>query len=82
MEVAGKDFADASDYIDKHLATHPLARQGARPTVLLIGGTWRSVARLHMMETDYPLSVMHHYKMTMRQLERLYASVVSKEPER
>ncbi len=26
-----------------------------------VGGTWRSLARLHMFETGYPLHVMHHY---------------------
>lgn len=26
-----------------------------------VGGTWRSLARLHMAETGYPLHVMHHY---------------------
>jgi len=26
-----------------------------------IGGTWRSLARLHMFETDYPLDVVHNY---------------------
>ena len=26
-----------------------------------VGGTWRSLARLHMHETGYPLHVMHHY---------------------
>jgi exopolyphosphatase/guanosine-5'-triphosphate,3'-diphosphate pyrophosphatase len=80
MEMSGKDFAAASDYIDKHLAAIPWLAKGRGRPFYLIGGTWRSVARLHMMETDYPLSVMHHYKMTTRQLDRLYASVVSKNP--
>ncbi len=26
-----------------------------------IGGTWRALARLHIVETGYPLRVMHHY---------------------
>jgi exopolyphosphatase/guanosine-5'-triphosphate,3'-diphosphate pyrophosphatase len=26
-----------------------------------VGGTWRSLARLHMFETGYPLHVMHNY---------------------
>jgi len=26
-----------------------------------VGGTWRSLARLHMAEVGYPLHVMHHY---------------------
>lgn len=26
-----------------------------------VGGTWRSLVRLHMAQRDYPISVMHHY---------------------
>jgi len=29
-----------------------------------VGGTWRNLAKLHMTESDYPLRVMHHYKMS------------------
>lgn len=29
-----------------------------------IGGAWRSLARLHMIHTDYPLHIMHHYQLT------------------
>ena len=29
-----------------------------------IGGTWRSLARLHMRQKAYPLHVMHHYAMS------------------
>src|SRR5690606_30805019 len=33
-----------------------------------IGGTWRNLALLHMNETRYPLSVMHHYVMRPKQV--------------
>jgi exopolyphosphatase/guanosine-5'-triphosphate,3'-diphosphate pyrophosphatase len=28
-----------------------------------IGGTWRALARLHMTQTNYPLTVMHKYRI-------------------
>lgn len=28
-----------------------------------VGGTWRSLARLHMHQSNYPLSIMHHYSV-------------------
>ncbi|MBA3517149.1 MAG: exopolyphosphatase [Rhizobiales bacterium] len=34
-----------------------------------IGGTWRSLARLHMHECGYPLQVMHEYKIGAGQAE-------------
>lgn len=32
-------------------------------TFYAVGGTWRSLFRLHMAETRYPISVMHHYRV-------------------
>ncbi|MEM6762229.1 MAG: Ppx/GppA family phosphatase [Pseudomonadota bacterium] len=47
----------------------------ARPLPLLagrdfyaVGGTWRSLVRLHMANTRYPLSVMHHYSVPADQM--------------
>ncbi|MGB0087410.1 MAG: Ppx/GppA family phosphatase [Rhodomicrobiaceae bacterium] len=80
MEAAGRDFVKASSVIDSHLQNIPWLGQGAGRPFYLIGGTWRSVARLHMMETDYPLSVTHHYRMSLKQLDSLFASVVSRNP--
>lgn len=29
-----------------------------------VGGAWRNFARLHMAQGDYPLRILHHYRMT------------------
>lgn len=34
-----------------------------------IGGTWRSLARLHMHDRGYPLHVMHEYRIAADELE-------------
>ena len=80
MEVAGSNFADAAAYIDANLKNVPWLIKGAGRPFYAIGGTWRSVARLNMMETDYPLSIMHHYVMTPKQIDSLYASVIGRNP--
>ena len=36
---------------------------GEDKTFYAIGGAWRSLARLHMIHTDYPLHIMHHYRL-------------------
>ena len=38
-------------------------------TFYAIGGTWRSLARLHMRECGYPLHVMHEYRIPVADLE-------------
>ncbi len=32
--------------------------------LFLVGGSWRAIARLDMVRRDYPLSVLHDYRMT------------------
>lgn len=80
MEVAGEDFGKASAHIDRYLQTIPWLEEGKGRPFYLIGGTWRSVAKLNMMETDYPLSIMHHYTMTPKQIDALFASVTGRNP--
>lgn len=36
---------------------------GAKRSFFAIGGTWRSLARLHMRQKGYPLHVMHYYRL-------------------
>jgi len=60
-------------------AARELARaalEGSRVTRLLpgrnfyaIGGTWRSLARLHMHDRGYPLRVVHDYRIVADELE-------------
>ncbi|NJM34429.1 MAG: Ppx/GppA family phosphatase [Rhodomicrobium sp.] len=80
METAGKDFAKAAAIVDAHLQSIPWLENGARRPFYLIGGTWRSVARLNMMETSYPLSVTHNYTMSLKQLDALFEAVLSRNP--
>jgi len=78
MDVSGKDFVKAAAHTDHYLQDIEwLARGRGRP-FYAIGGTWRAVARLHMLETDYPLSIVHHYVMTPKQIDALGDAVVTR----
>ena len=37
----------------------------------LVGGSWRALARVHMYLTDYPLRILHHYRMPAEEAQRL-----------
>ena len=37
----------------------------------LVGGSWRALARLDMHLTDFPLPIMHHYRMSPERAQRL-----------
>lgn len=45
-----------------------------------VGGTWRSLARLHMAQTKYPLHVLHHYTMSRDQAESVSDLVAGLSP--
>jgi exopolyphosphatase / guanosine-5'-triphosphate,3'-diphosphate pyrophosphatase len=78
IDVSGKDFAKATAHADRYLqGIDWLARGRGRP-FYAIGGTWRAVARLQMIETDYPLSIVHHYTMTPKQIDALSEAVVTR----
>lgn len=52
-----------------------LPRSAAR-TFYCVGGTWRNLARLHMIATDYPLPVMQHYKFNSADLADFLKQVI------
>jgi exopolyphosphatase/guanosine-5'-triphosphate,3'-diphosphate pyrophosphatase len=39
----------------------PWLAQGVGRDLYLVGGAWRALARIHMEQTGYPLSIVHHY---------------------
>lgn len=59
--ASGGDRSKAEKITSKALEGSKVLSSGKRRTFYAIGGTWRSLARLHMQQTGYPLRVMHHY---------------------
>ena len=51
--------------LDQSAAIEGLSRR----VFYAIGGTWRSLARLHMHDSGYPLHVMHEYQMDPDELD-------------
>ena len=78
MDIAGADMAKASALVARHLNAVPWLANGRGRPIYAIGGTWRSVARLHMLETGYPLNIVQHYTITPKQLDSLYTSVIER----
>lgn len=63
-----QDMAKNSPLLAAKIARTEIARanllkEGRGRAFYAVGGTWRNLARLHMNMTNYPLSVMHHYRM-------------------
>ena len=63
MDTADGDLDVASSITNGALRNVPwLAQRPGRP-FFAVGGTWRSLAKLHMEQTGYPLRVMHGYSL-------------------
>lgn len=50
--------------LSKAVAAAGFAKRGRKRPLYLVGGSWRALARLDMLVTDYPLPIMHHYSMS------------------
>lgn len=45
-------------------------------TLYAVGGTWRALARLHMMRSQYPLHIMHGYSISPKDLYDLCRTLI------
>ena len=63
QDMAKNSPADAARIAQKELERATLLSEGKGRTFYCVGGTWRNLARLHMMAVGYPLNVMHHYEL-------------------
>ena len=49
--------------------------------LFLVGGSWRAIARCDMTRRDYPLTVLHEYRMTTEAVAETRAYINSEDPE-
>ena len=63
IDASGGNLKKAREIVDSELARIDWLEKGKDRDFYAIGGTWRALARLHMIQTNYPLSVMHNYRI-------------------
>ena len=63
IDAAGGRIDRALEIADQHISAVPWLQRGEGRTFFAVGGTWRAIAKLHMETHDYPLRVMHGYKV-------------------
>jgi exopolyphosphatase / guanosine-5'-triphosphate,3'-diphosphate pyrophosphatase len=81
QDLSDKSLKRAERIVGAHLAGVPLLRGGAGRAFYAVGGTWRALARIHIIQSGYPLGVMHGYSIPAtealdfaRRLRRLAAA--------
>lgn len=66
IDTSGSKIDRAIEIVDASLAELPWISAGEGRTFYAVGGTWRSLAKLHMDLRKYPLRVMHGYSIESR----------------
>jgi exopolyphosphatase/guanosine-5'-triphosphate,3'-diphosphate pyrophosphatase len=74
-ERAEGEIARARAMADEEFARVPWLPEVAGRDLYLVGGAWRALARMHIAQTAYPLSIVHHYVL-LREEARDLAGVV------
>ena len=69
MDLSDKSPKKAMKVVREALKRAPPLDHLRGRTFYAVGGTWRSLARLHMSQRDYPLPVMHGYVIPARDVE-------------
>jgi exopolyphosphatase / guanosine-5'-triphosphate,3'-diphosphate pyrophosphatase len=67
QDISAKSLKKAEKFVKKELGRAEVLEAGLGRSFFAIGGTWRSLARLHMWQTGYPLHVMHGYVIPARE---------------
>jgi exopolyphosphatase / guanosine-5'-triphosphate,3'-diphosphate pyrophosphatase len=71
VEAAGEDMGKAAELVDA--ALEPLGWLGdlRGETFHPVGGAWRTLARIHMEQSGYPLHVIQDYRVPRREMEEM-----------
>lgn len=70
-------YAELVEFVDAELSALPWLEEARGKALYPVGGSWRSIARVHMRHVRYPLRVIHHYKIGARAAAD-FGAVVSK----
>jgi exopolyphosphatase/guanosine-5'-triphosphate,3'-diphosphate pyrophosphatase len=85
QDASGGDRIKAAAIVDKGLEALPWIQAAKGKTFYAVGGAWRSLARIHMAQTSYPLRVLHHYRIVrgdVRDISRVISNLSRESLER
>jgi exopolyphosphatase/guanosine-5'-triphosphate,3'-diphosphate pyrophosphatase len=68
METSGGEPKRSRDTIDKALAGLPWLKKCQGRIFYAVGGAWRSLARIHIEHSKYPVHVIHHYRVPREEM--------------
>ncbi len=63
QDLAARSLKRAERIVRTQLTDVALLRAGGGRAFYAVGGTWRALARIHIIQSGYPLGVMHGYSI-------------------
>lgn len=76
-DEAEGSFQKAQAFIRKHLDRAAVIYEGRDRTFYAVGGTWRSIAKLHMEARNYPLHMMQGYEVDYDEIMRFLEELIN-----
>ncbi|KAA2215309.1 Ppx/GppA family phosphatase [Pseudoroseomonas oryzae] len=70
-DKAAGDVGRARGIAEAEMAKQPWLAHGKDRDLYLVGGAWRAIAKIHIAQTAYPLSIVHHYVMPREEVRDL-----------
>ena len=67
--------------VRRAIAAVPWLSEHAGQSFYAVGGAWRSLARMHMAQEDYPLHIIQQYAVPAEELGSLAAAVARERPQ-
>lgn len=80
LDATSDGERDARKALKAALKKSPLKEQGRARPFYMVGGSWRALARIDMLATDFPLPITHQYRMKPARTTELRKLVRSADP--
>jgi exopolyphosphatase/guanosine-5'-triphosphate,3'-diphosphate pyrophosphatase len=77
-EMAGGSLSKAKEIVRSELKKREIGWPGKQRNFYAVGGTWRSLTKLHIASTHYPLNAVHDYKVEAKRMIAFCNRVVAK----
>ncbi|WP_455475269.1 Ppx/GppA family phosphatase [Bartonella sp. B17] len=75
--ISNDNIAVATKIVREHLYNSTIAHKNVARYFYAVGGTWRNLAKLHMVTKQYPLPVMHGYGVDAVEMENFLCLVAN-----
>ena len=80
LDASASGEREARRLLKAALKKSPLKEQARGRTFYMVGGSWRALARIDMLATDFPLPITHQYRMKPARAKELRKLVRALDP--